>query len=149
MVLYGIVAMRWPKSRAIILVLSVIVSLGAIRAVELQAAPLLPTPSIHIRKIDQQIQLGTESDRAYYVQWRSPTTGWQTWTSGSTIPEGIDGVWFRAIFDSNPEDPTEWELAEDVDRILMTGDGSQRHHLVLRYLFYIRQPGLLRKTAVP
>ncbi len=93
-------------------------ALVCFRAFSVPSAPQVQQPTIHLRRVGVQVQVGTDSATAYYLQWRAPTTGWQTWTSESTIPEGINGVWFRAIFDSNPEDPMEWELAEDVDRIL-------------------------------
>jgi hypothetical protein len=75
--------------------------------------------ALHLRKVDNQLQLGTDADApAYYVQYRTPTTEWQTWTSQSIVPDSQSGVWFRAIFESNPEDPMEWKLADDVDHVL-------------------------------
>ncbi len=80
---------------------------------------LANAPAIHLRMVDRQLQLGTDADApAYYVQYRSPTTEWQTWTSKSIVPDSQGGIWFRAIFESNPEDPMEWELAADVDQVL-------------------------------
>ncbi len=64
-------------------------------------------PSIQLRVLNNELQVGTEAVSPYYLQWRTPDGSWQTWTGDTEIPPEISSVWLRGVF--QPAEPTEWE----------------------------------------
>ena len=73
-------------------------------------------PSIQLRVVENQLQVGTEVSSPYYIQWRTPDGPWQTWSKDVEIPSEISSFWMRGVF--QPDDPTSWELPVDLGQIL-------------------------------
>ena len=70
---------------------------------------------IQIAIRDNQIQIGTDVTKPFYMQWRSPSRDWVNWTE-TTLPATNEAcVWMRAIFES--DDPFQWEVPTDVESV--------------------------------
>ena len=80
---------------------------------------------IQIAFRDNEIQIGTDVTKPFFMQWRTPSSrDWVNWTE-ATLPDPSEScVWMRAIFES--EDPFEWDLPTDVQGVYypMTATGS-------------------------
>lgn len=77
----------------------------------------LSTDDTHIQIAvrDNQIQIGTDEARPFYMQWRSPTGDWVNWTESTIPPANEFCVWMRIIFE--PDDVMQWEVPSDVNSV--------------------------------
>ncbi|MFH0881335.1 MAG: VCBS repeat-containing protein, partial [Lentisphaerota bacterium] len=74
-------------------------------------------PSVQLRMMDRQWQVGTESSRPYFLEWRTPAGVWKTWNPDTEISSDVNGVWLRGVF--QPDEATSWEIPEDAGQLVV------------------------------
>ena len=71
-------------------------------------------PSLALRVVDREVQVGTESADSYYLQWCTPMGEWLNWNETTSIDPEVSSLWFRGIFeDGQTGDPMLWDPPSD------------------------------------
>ena len=114
------------------------------------ASAAVERPSLLFRMVGDDMQIGTDVDTSYYLQWCTPMGEWKNWSDSTQIDPGNSTVWFRGVFENvQSEDAMDWNPPADVALYSAEWGGSDPEDLSWASIGKRSEGGLIQALAPP